>query len=67
MIRVLLVDDHKLVRAGLESLLSAAEDMDVVGAAADGAEAVELALLATPDVVLMDLSMPPVGSWRLCP
>jgi DNA-binding NarL/FixJ family response regulator len=58
MIRVLLVDDHKLVRAGLESLLSAAEDMDVVGAAADGAEAVELALLATPDVVLMDLSMP---------
>jgi len=47
-------------------LLGAAEDMDVVGAAADGAEAVELAVLATPDVVLMDLSMPPVGSWPLC-
>lgn len=60
MIRVLLVDDHKLVRSGLESLLSSAEDLVVVGSAADGAEAVELAGQTVPEVVLMDLSMPNV-------
>jgi DNA-binding NarL/FixJ family response regulator len=59
-IRVLVVEDHALVRAGLEELLSGAEDIDVVGVAADGAEAVELAAAAEPDVVLMDLSMPVV-------
>jgi len=59
-IRVLVVEDHALVRAGLEELLSGAEDIDVVGVAADGAEAVELAGDAEPDVVLMDLSMPVV-------
>lgn len=58
MIRVLLVEDHALVRAGLEELLSGAEDIEVVGAAADGSEAVELATACDPDVVLMDLSMP---------
>ena len=57
-IRVLLVDDHALVRAGLAALLDAAEDITVVAEAADGAQAVELALTTTPDVVLMDLSMP---------
>jgi DNA-binding NarL/FixJ family response regulator len=58
MIRVLLVDDHRLVRAGLTSLLAAAEDIDVVGEAADGADALEVAASVEADVVLMDLSMP---------
>ena len=57
-IRVLLVDDHALVRAGLAALLEATEDILVVGEAADGDQAVELARNTTPDVVLMDLSMP---------
>ena len=60
MIRVLLVEDHALVRDGLERLLRSVDDIAVVGAAADGAEAVELAAAAEPDVVLMDLSMPNV-------
>jgi DNA-binding NarL/FixJ family response regulator len=58
--RVLLVDDHQLVRAGLASLIEAADDLEVVGTAADGAEAVEVAGRTRPDVVLMDLSMPNV-------
>jgi DNA-binding NarL/FixJ family response regulator len=57
-IRVLLVDDHAIVRAGLERLLATAEDIEVVGGAADGAEAVTLASELAPDVILMDLSMP---------
>ncbi len=60
MIRVLLVDDHKLVRAGLQSLIESTDDLDVVGAASDGAEAVELVDALAPDIVLMDLSMPGV-------
>jgi DNA-binding NarL/FixJ family response regulator len=59
-IRVLVVEDHALVRAGLEELLSGAGDIDVVGVAADGAQAIELAAASEPDVVLMDLSMPVV-------
>jgi len=58
MIRVLLADDHVLVRAGLERLLRGVADIEVVGAAADGSEAVDLALRERPDVVLMDLEMP---------
>jgi DNA-binding NarL/FixJ family response regulator len=58
MIRVLLVDDHRLVRAGLTSLLGAAADVEVVGEAADGAQALEVAGAVAADVVLMDLSMP---------
>jgi DNA-binding NarL/FixJ family response regulator len=57
-IRVLLADDHPMVRAGLEELLGAEEDIEVVGAACDGREAVALAVRAGADVVLMDLSMP---------
>ena len=60
MIRVLLADDHALVRAGLEELLRTTEGIDVVGAAADGAEAVRIAAEQAPDVVLMDLEMPGV-------
>jgi len=58
LIRVLLADDHAVVRSGLSQLLATVEDMEVVGAASDGAEAVTLALAQRPDVTLMDLSMP---------
>jgi DNA-binding NarL/FixJ family response regulator len=57
-IDVLLVDDHALMRAGLHALIDAADGMQVVGAAADGAAALESARELRPDVVLMDLSMP---------
>ena len=55
---VLLVDDHQMVRAGLATLLGATEDIDVVGQAGDGREAVAVAAQTRPAVVLMDLSMP---------
>jgi len=58
MIRVLVADDHPIVRSGIVALLEAAGDVVVVGEAADGAEAVEFALTVTPDLVLMDLRMP---------
>ncbi len=58
MIRVLLAEDHSVVRAGLEELLGGADDVEVVGMATDGAEAVALATELQPDVVLCDLSMP---------
>jgi DNA-binding NarL/FixJ family response regulator len=60
MIRIVLVDDHEVVRAGLAALLGAADDMDVVATAADGEEAVSVVAKHRPDVVLMDLSMPGV-------
>ena len=58
MIRVLVVDDQELVRAGLRTILDSAGDMRVVGEAADGAAAVEAAMSVRPDVVLMDIRMP---------
>ncbi len=57
-IRVLLVDDDALVRAGLRMILSSSEDIEVVGEAADGAEAVAAAQADRPEVVLMDIRMP---------
>jgi DNA-binding NarL/FixJ family response regulator len=57
-IRVLIAEDHAVVRKGLAELVGGADDIEVVGAAADGDEAVELATELEPDVVLMDLSMP---------
>jgi DNA-binding NarL/FixJ family response regulator len=57
-IRVLIVDDHPALRAGLEAMLSVADDLEVVGSAAGGRAGVELAASSTPDVVLMDLEMP---------
>ncbi|UAC01436.1 response regulator transcription factor [Dactylosporangium vinaceum] len=59
-IRVLLADDQRVVREGLALVLGLLADVEVVGAAADGAEAVELALRHRPDIVLMDLRMPRV-------
>jgi DNA-binding NarL/FixJ family response regulator len=58
MIRVLVVDDHPVLRAGLAQLLEQADGVTPIGLAADGAEGVELALAERPDVVLMDLEMP---------
>ena len=58
MIGVLVVDDHRLVRAGLSTLLGATPDVEVVGEAANGEEAVNIADQRSPDVVLMDISMP---------
>ncbi|HMJ03824.1 MAG TPA: response regulator transcription factor [Conexibacter sp.] len=58
MIRVLLADDHGVIRDGLGRLIAALDDVELVAVAADGAEAVERACEARPDVVLMDLEMP---------
>ncbi|KKB34350.1 response regulator [Bacillus thermotolerans] len=58
-IRTLIVDDHAIVRAGVKMLLGKQQDIEVVGEAADGQEAIEKALSLKPDLVIMDLSMPP--------
>ena len=58
MIRVVVAEDHAMVRSGLVELLSAAEDIDVVGTAGNGEEAVGAVAELAPDVVLMDISMP---------
>jgi DNA-binding NarL/FixJ family response regulator len=58
MIRVMIADDHNVVRAGLEQLLGANEDVEIVAAARNGQEAFDLCLEHSPDVVLMDLNMP---------
>jgi two-component system, NarL family, nitrate/nitrite response regulator NarL len=60
-IRILLVDDHSLFRAGIASLLSSREDMEVVGEAQDGRQALEAARELKPDLVLMDVHMPNLG------
>ena len=59
-IKVVLVDDHAMVRLGLEQLLGAAEGIEVVGSAGDGREALKIVQMTGPDVVLMDLQMPDV-------
>lgn len=58
MIRVVVVDDHAVVRAGLEQYLATSDDIELVGTASDGLEALELVARVRPDVAIMDLSMP---------
>jgi len=61
LIRLLLVDDHAVLRAGLKALLDAEDDLRVVGEAGTGEEAIDKVKLIKPDVVVMDLSMPGMG------
>jgi len=56
--RILLVDDHAVVRQGFKMILDAQSDMEIVGEAANGREAVELAAQLSPDIVVMDVAMP---------
>ena len=58
MIRVLLADDQALIRAGFRVLLEAADDIEVIGEAVNGEQAIELARAGRPDVILMDIRMP---------
>ena len=58
MIRVLIVDDHELIRLGLEAVLGAQPDFELCGNASDGAAGVALARSTSPDVVVMDVTMP---------
>src|SRR6266567_4274284 len=60
-VRILIADDHPLVRSGLRALLAAAEDVEVVGEAATGEEAVTLAASLQPEVIVMDLRMPGIN------
>ena len=60
-IRVLIVDDHTLVQDGIRSLLALVADIEIVGEAADGREALEKVRQLLPDIVLMDLAMPIMG------
>ncbi|KAB8190399.1 response regulator [Nonomuraea phyllanthi] len=64
MIKILLVDDHELVRRGFRLMLDAQPDLGVVGEAGDGAQAVELSRRLRPDVVVMDLHMPGLDGVR---
>ncbi len=60
-IRVLIADDHAILREGVRALLASADDLDVVGQAADGQQAIDAVEKLDPDVVLMDIAMPGLG------
>lgn len=67
MIKVLIADDHALVRDGVRALLSTAEDIEVVAEAGDGQAAVDRARESVPDVVLLDINMPGLGGLEAVP
>ncbi len=62
--RILIADDHTLVREGIAALLSFYDDIDIVGQASDGVEAIRLAQELKPDIILMDISMPSLGGFE---
>ena len=64
--RILLADDHQMMREGLRGLLERQDGFDVVGEAADGAEALRQAIELQPDIVVMDLSMPVMDGIEAC-
>jgi two-component system invasion response regulator UvrY len=66
MINVLLVDDHELVRTGIETLLNDIEDIEVIGVAKSGEEAVDAVTALSPSVVMMDINMPGIGGVEAC-
>ncbi len=66
-IRVLIADDHAVLRAGLRMLVNAEADMEVVGEACDGIETLDQALLTQPDVILLDITMPRVNGLEMLP
>jgi two-component system invasion response regulator UvrY len=66
MINVLLVDDHELVRTGIEALLNDIEDINVVGVAKSGEEAINAVVALSPSVVMMDVNMPGIGGVEAC-
>jgi len=57
-IRIVLVDDHKLLRDGIRNIIEQRSDMDIIGEASDGRQAIKIALKLLPDVIVMDLAMP---------
>lgn len=66
MIKVLLVDDHELVRSGVETLLNAEEDISVVAVCKNGEEALDKVEECDPDIILMDIVMPGIGGVEAC-
>ncbi len=66
MINTLLVEDQELVRTGIEALLSTAENINVIGLASTGEQAIEAVEKISPDVVLMDINMPGIGGVEAC-
>ncbi len=66
MIKVLIADDHELVRSGIEYILASDREIEVVGTAASGEEVLEQIESITPDVILMDINMPGMGGLQAC-
>jgi DNA-binding NarL/FixJ family response regulator len=65
-VRVMVVDDHQVVREGVISMLKAAGEVEVVGQAANAAEAIKKARELAPDVILLDIRLPGVSGWEAC-
>ena len=65
-LKIMLVDDHEIVRQGIRTLLEAHEDLEVVAEASGGVQAVEMARAYTPDVIVMDVRMPDGGGVEAC-
>ena len=63
-LRILIAEDHEMIRAGMKLLVEVQEDMEVVGEASDGRSAIELAKQLQPDVILMDISMPELNGLK---